>query len=122
MDLIKFLIYVYIGFFVLAGINHFLNPQFYEPLVPKFIPFPQLTHQLTGVIEIVAPLFLLTKYRKEAAIFMIVFLVLIYGANLYVWVNNLPYGNRYFTNTQHFYRFLLQIAYIFITYLIYRYE
>ena len=62
MDLIKIFIYVYIGFFVLAGINHFLNPQFYEPLVPRFIPFPQLTHQLTGVVEIVAPLFLLTKY------------------------------------------------------------
>ena len=122
MDITKLLTYVYVVFFISAGINHFLNPQFYDALVPDFIPFPRLVHQVTGVIEIILPLFLLTRFRKEAALLMIIFLVILYGANLYVWVNNLPYGRTYFTNQQHFFRFLLQALYIYITYVIYKYD
>ncbi len=122
MDITKVLIYVYIIFFIGAGVNHFLNPQFYDAIVPQFIPFPRLVHQITGVLEIIIPLFLLTRFRKEAALIMIIFLILIYGANLYVWVNNLPYGRTYFSNQQHFIRLLLQILYIYITYVIYMYD
>ena len=122
MDITKLLIYVYVIFFIGAGVNHFLNPQFYDAIVPQFIPFPRLVHQITGVLEIIIPLFLLTRFRKEAALIMIIFLILIYGANLYVWVNNLPYGRTYFSNQQHFIRLLLQILYIYITYVIYMYD
>ena len=122
MDITKLLIYVYVVFFISAGLNHFLNPQFYDALVPNFIPFPRLVHQITGVIEIILPLFLLTRFRKEAALLMMIFLVLLYGANLYVWINDLPYGRTYFTNQQHFFRFLLQVLYIYITYVIYKYD
>ena len=122
MDITKVLIYVYVIFFIGAGVNHFLNPQFYDAIVPQFIPFPRLVHQITGVLEIIIPLFLLTRFRKEAALIMIIFLILIYGANLYVWVNNLPYGRNYFSNQQHFIRLLLQILYIYITYVIYMYD
>jgi len=122
VDITKVLIYVYIIFFIGAGVNHFLNPQFYDAIVPQFIPFPRLVHQITGVLEIIIPLFLLTRFRKEAALIMIIFLILIYGANLYVWVNNLPYGRTYFSNQQHFIRLLLQILYIYITYVIYIYD
>ena len=122
MDLIKVLTYVYVLFFVGAGLNHFLNPQFYDAIVPNFIPYPRIVHQFTGILEILIPLFLLTKYRKEAAIMMIVLLVVLYGANLYVWINNLPYGRNYLSNQKHFLRFLLQLLYIGIAYIIYRYD
>ena len=122
MDITKVLIYVYVLFFIGAGLNHFLNPQFYDAIVPSFIPYPRAVHQFTGILEIIIPLLLLTKYRKEAALAMIVLLVLLYGANLYVWINNLPYGRNYWSNQQHFIRFLLQVLYIYITYVIYLYD
>ena len=122
MDITKVLIYVYIIFFFGAGINHFLNPQFYDAIVPDFIPYPRLVHQFIGVLEIIIPFILLTKFRKEAALFMIIFLVLIYSANLYVWINNLPYGRTYLSNQQHFFRFIIQIIFIYITYVIYKYD
>tara|TARA_Y100000992_G_C21149229_1_gene435372 strand:+ start:480 stop:848 length:369 start_codon:yes stop_codon:yes gene_type:complete len=122
VDITKVLIYVYILFFVGAGLNHFLNPQFYDAIVPNFIPYPRFVHQFTGVLEIIIPLLFLTKYRKEAAILMIILLIILYGANLYVWVNNLPYGRNYWSNQQHFFRFLLQLFYIGIAYIIYLYE
>ena len=122
MEITKVLIYVYVLFFVGAGLNHFLNPQFYDEIVPIFIPYPRFVHQFTGILEILIPLLLLTKYRKEAAIMMIIFLVILYGANFYVWINNLPYGSNYWSNQQHFLRFLLQLFYIGIAYIIYLYE
>ena len=122
MEITKVLIYVYVLFIVGAGLNHFLNPQFYDTIVPSFIPFPRVVHQFTGILEIIIPLLLLTKYRKEAALVMIVLLVLLYGANLYVWINNLPYGRNYWSNQQHFLRFLLQVLYIYLTYVIYLYD
>ena len=122
MEITKVLIYVYVLFFVGAGLNHFLNPQFYDAIVPSFIPYPRFVHQFTGILEILIPLLFLTKYRKEAAIMMIILLVILYGANLYVWVNNLPYGRNYWSNQQHLLRFLLQLFYIGIAYIIYLYE
>tara|TARA_Y100000996_G_scaffold408339_1_gene387242 strand:- start:582 stop:950 length:369 start_codon:yes stop_codon:yes gene_type:complete len=122
MDITKVLIYVYVFFFVLAGLNHFLNPQFYDTIVPSFIPYPRFVHQFAGILEIVFPLLFLTKYRKEAAIIMIILLIILYGANLYVWINNLSYGRNYWSNQQHFLRFLLQLIFIGITYIIYLYE
>jgi|TARA_B100000085_G_scaffold72370_1_gene64850 uncharacterized membrane protein len=122
VEITKILIYVYVLFFVGAGLNHFLNPQFYDAIVPSFIPYPRFVHQFTGILEILIPILFLTKYRKEAAIMMILLLVILYGANLYVWINNLPYGRNYWSNQQHFFRFLLQLFYIGITYIIYLYE
>ena len=122
MDITRVLIYIYIIFFISAGVNHFLNPQFYDGIVPEFIPYPRLVHQITGVLEIVIPLFLLTRFRKEAALLMLIFLILIYGANLYVWIYDLPYGRTYFSNQQHLIRFLLQLLYIYVTYVIYMYD
>jgi len=122
VEITKVLIYVYVLFFVGAGLNHFLNPQFYDAIVPSFIPYPRFVHQFTGILEILIPILFLTKYRKEAAIMMIILLVILYGANLYVWINNLPYGRNYWSNQQHFFRFLLQLFYIGITYIIYLYE
>ena len=122
MDITKVIIYVYVLFFFVAGVNHFLNPQFYDSIVPSFIPFPRFVHQFTGLIEIVVPLLFLTKYRKEAALAMIFLLIVLYGANLYVWINNLPYGRNYWSNQQHFFRFLLQLMSIGITYIIYLFE
>lgn len=122
MEITKVLIYVYVLFFVGAGLNHFLNPQFYDAIVPSFIPYPRFVHQFTGILEILIHILFLTKYRKEAAIMMIILLVILYGANLYVWINNLPYGRNYWSNQQHFFRFLLQLFYIGIAYIIYLYE
>tara|TARA_Y100001936_G_scaffold21315_1_gene18638 strand:+ start:21 stop:389 length:369 start_codon:yes stop_codon:yes gene_type:complete len=122
MDITKVIIYVYVIFFVGAGINHFLNPQFYDAIVPSFIPYPRIVHQFTGILEILIPLLFFTKYRKEATIMMIILLVILYGANLYVWIYNLPYGRNYWSNQQHFLRFLLQLFYIYIAYIIYLYE
>jgi len=121
MDLIKLTTYIYILFFIYAGLNHFRHPYFYDSIVPSYIPFPRTAHLLVGVLEVIIPLFLLTKYRTVAAIVMIGFIVILYLGNLHVWINNLPYGKNYFSNAQHTVRLILQIVLIYITYIIYKY-
>ena len=52
MDLIKLLIYVYIAFFVLAGINHFLNPHMILgvlSILEAGLSFNKIPHQSGGV-------------------------------------------------------------------------
>ena len=121
MDLVRIITFVYIAFFVYAGINHFRHPSFYENIVPSYIPFPNFTHKLVGVLEIIIPIFLLTKYRSTAALLMIFFIIILYLGNLHVWINNLPYARNYFNNYQHSFRLFLQITLIYVTYIIYKY-
>ena len=121
MVVVKLITIAYIAFFFFAGINHFINPNFYDSIVPNYIPFPRFTHYLVGLIEMFVPFLLLTRYKNMTAIFMIFFIGILYLGNFHIWVNDLPYGNNYITNTQHFIRFLLQLVLIYVTYIIYKY-
>tara|TARA_B100001173_G_scaffold249269_1_gene219919 strand:+ start:892 stop:1260 length:369 start_codon:yes stop_codon:yes gene_type:complete len=118
---VKFITIAYIAFFFFAGINHFINPSFYDSIVPDYIPFPRITHYFVGLIEIFIPFLLLTRFKNITAIFMIFFIVVLYLGNFHIWINDLPYGNNYFSNIQHFIRFLLQLVLIYVTYIIYKY-
>ena len=42
-----------IGFYLFAGINHFINPEFYLPLIPPYLPNHELINWLAGIAEIV---------------------------------------------------------------------
>jgi uncharacterized membrane protein len=45
--------YAMAAFYVWGGVNHFLNPDFYLPLMPPYIALHAELVALTGVIEIV---------------------------------------------------------------------
>jgi uncharacterized membrane protein len=65
---------------ILAGVNHFINPQMYSPFIPDWMPL-LLTNIFTGIIEVALGAgLLLKKYRKIAAfgvsILMLLFLPL----------------------------------------------
>jgi uncharacterized membrane protein len=54
--------------FILAGLNHFLNPDWYLPMIPPYLPLPELLNHLSGAIEVVLGAGLLSeKYRKLSA-------------------------------------------------------
>ena len=39
-------------FFIIAGVNHFIMPWFYEPLIPEIFHFIQEINYLSGFLEI----------------------------------------------------------------------
>jgi uncharacterized membrane protein len=49
-------------FFIVAGINHFIMPVFYLPLIPPYFPKPEVINVLAGLVEILLGIGLL--YQK----------------------------------------------------------
>ena len=80
----KFSYVILILFFLLAGVNHFLNPEMYFPIIPPYIPYPFLTIILSGLFEILFSLLLIFKRsRKFAAYSLIGLLILFIPAHIH---------------------------------------
>lgn len=80
----KLLRYLLALFFIVAGVNHFINPQFYLPLIPPYFPFPEIINLVSGIVEIVLGFgLLLEKTRKAAAWGVVILLVAFIPSHVY---------------------------------------
>lgn len=76
MDLGKINLIVFAGFYLFAGVNHFINPSFYIPLIPDYLPYPEIINILSGIIEIaLAIIVLFEKTRKLSSILVALMLI-----------------------------------------------
>lgn len=74
--------------FVLAGINHFLNPDFYLRIMPPYLSWHLFLVYLSGVFEIIlGALLLIPKFSRLAAWGLIALLIAIFPANIYMAMN-----------------------------------
>ena len=74
--------------FVLAGINHFLNPAFYLRMMPPVLPAPLFLIYLSGVFEIaLGILLLIPRFTRFAAWGLIALLIAVFPANVYMAMN-----------------------------------
>jgi len=72
------------GFYVAAGANHFINPNFYFDLIPDYLPWHEAINLLSGIFEMLFGFMLLTnKYRKLAAFGIILLLVAFIPSHVY---------------------------------------
>ncbi|CAN5174572.1 DoxX family protein [soil metagenome] len=70
--------------FVLAGINHFLNPEGYYPLIPPYLPHPVLLNFVSGALEVAFGAGLMTKeYRKISAYGIIILMIAFIPAHVH---------------------------------------
>jgi uncharacterized membrane protein len=71
-------------FYLVAGINHFLTPDFYLPLIPPFFSSPEAINVLAGVAELLLGVGVLYfPTRKRAAWGIVVLLVCFIPSNVY---------------------------------------
>lgn len=71
--------------YLVAGINHFVMPEFYLRIMPPYIPEHHLMVILSGVAEIVLGLMLVVpQCTRIAAWGIIVLLIAIFPANLHM--------------------------------------
>ena len=71
--------------FILAGANHFLNPHFYERIVPPGFPSPRILVIVSGLAEIAGGLGLLIRPLQRAAGWgLIALLVAVFPANIHM--------------------------------------
>ena len=73
-------------FITLAGVMHFVNPQFFDDIVPPWLPpSERFWTYLSGVAElIVGPLLVVRRTRRLGSLSAIALFVSVYPANLYM--------------------------------------
>ncbi len=97
--------------FVWVGIQHFVRPEVFEPIVPGYLGWPALWVHITGWTEILLGLgVMVPRVRRVAARLMVVQLALLYLANLNMWVNDIPFEGHRFGAVGHSVRLLIQLA------------
>lgn len=80
----KLLTYALGLFFIVAGVNHFIQPDFYYPLIPDYLPWPKFINLISGVLEVLLGLgILLPSSRKVSAAGILVLMVLFIPSHIY---------------------------------------
>jgi len=76
---------IFAVFFLAAGINHFLNPEFYLKIMPPYLPWHLALVLISGAAEFVLGAGLLfSKTQKLAAWGLIALLIAVFPANLHM--------------------------------------
>jgi uncharacterized membrane protein len=77
------------AFFVLAGLNHFVNAAFYLKIMPPYLPWHLPFVYLSGLFEIIFGLMLpAARFTRAAAWGLIALLVAVFPANVHMAVNH----------------------------------
>jgi len=81
----KISLYLQTFFYVFAGSNHFINPEFYFPLIPEYLSGLSVEINIaSGLIEILFGIALLfSKTRKMAALGIVLMLVAFIPSHVY---------------------------------------
>jgi|TARA_B100001996_G_scaffold369840_1_gene343673 uncharacterized membrane protein len=102
--------------FVLIGIDHFLDPAWYEPIVPELIGYPTFWVYASGVFEIGLGLGLMFSRSREISGYgMAMMLLVLYAANFNMWINDIAIGGSKFGTNWHILRAIIQILLITIS-------
>jgi uncharacterized membrane protein len=79
--------------YILAGLNHFVHPEFYMQIMPPWLPWPGELVLISGIAELFLGVFLLpSSTRKWAAWLIILLLIAIFPANIQMSIN---YANEH---------------------------
>lgn len=75
-------------FLVLAGLNHFRDPDFYLKMMPPYLPWHAALNYLSGAFEVILGIMLLLpRLSRLAAWGIIALLIAVFPANLHMALN-----------------------------------
>ena len=103
--------------YIFVGIKHFTNPQYFVNITP-----PQIHHKLfavyfTGVLEVLGGLLILSKKtRKTGAYILILLLIIVFPANIYLYLSEIPQELLGISKTQALTRMPFQAPLILLAY------
>jgi uncharacterized membrane protein len=80
-------------FFTLAGLNHFLAPEIYRPLMPDYLPWHLPLIYLSGFAEMIGGIGIcFPKWRRLAGWWLVAVLVAVFPSNIHMLMNDVPLG------------------------------
>jgi uncharacterized membrane protein len=110
----KYFLYSMSAFYVLAGINHFISPEFYMEMMPDYLPFHEFLNITSGFTEVLLGLLLLDGYvRKFACYGIIVLLLAVFPANIHMLQEALEGTNQDFPLWALILRLPIQFLFIY---------
>ena len=110
-------IYILSVMYIIIGIKHFTSLEYFINIMPPFIPFKEFAVYFTGVIEIFGGLLLLSKStRKIGAFLIITLLFIVFPANIYLYISEVPRELLDITKNQALIRMPFQIPLIILAY------
>ena len=84
--------------FIWIGVKHFIDPEWFEPIVPEILGNARFWVYASGAFEILLGIgIILPMYRSEAALGMALMLIALYWANLNMWINDIPVSYTHLT-------------------------
>ena len=99
--------------FISVGIDHFINPAWYEPIVPSALSDATFWVLASGFFEILLGLLLIIpRTRAWASVGIAWMLVVLYWANFNMWYNDIPLSGKTYDDFWHVVRLVIQIALI----------
>ena len=101
--------------FILVGITHFRNPQIFVEIIPPFLPFALFLVYVTGAMEIAGGIGMIYPGSREiTGRLLVLFLIMVFPANLYMWIADVPFNGTLLTTQQHMLRAGFQVVLIII--------
>ncbi len=74
----KFLFWLMPVLYIVAGINHFINPDFYLNVMPPWMPEPLLLVYLSGVAEVLLGAGLIPKQTRKISAWLIIAMLVVF--------------------------------------------
>ena len=103
-------------FFINVGIMHFTDVEWFTPIVPEILPWsPEFWVMVSGIPEILCGIGLMIPQTRiiagKATVFL---LIVLYWANLNMWINGIPLNGNKFPAWAHILRMFAQFGMIAI--------
>ena len=103
--------------YIFIGIRHFTDPQYFLDIVPPQLPFKLFLVYVTGLIEIIGGAAILSsKTRRTGALLLIFLLVIVFPANIYLYISETPQSLLGISEADALIRMPFQIPLILLAY------
>lgn len=103
--------------YIMVGITHFTNPDFFIPLVPPSLIYIEELVFISGFVEVMMGVMLFFKSsRKLGSTITIILLLAVFPANIYLYLSDTPRNILDISKNQALFRLPFQVPLILIAY------
>lgn len=103
--------------YVFIGVKHFTDPQYFIKITPPQIEYKSFSVYFTGALEIVGGLLILNKKTRKIGAYTLIFLlIIVFPANIYLYLSETPQQLLGISKTQALTRIPFQAPLILIAY------
>ena len=112
-----FTVFVMGFMYIFIGIKHFTDPEDFINIPPPQVPFKTFAVYFTGLLEILGGVLILnSKFRKAGGALLILTLIIVFPANIYLYVSETPQGLLGISKMDALIRMPFQIPLILLAY------